>query len=266
MTLPTSDHSYQSSPTSTRNACGVGRTAFATSRRRRRARASRDTPPIPWPRAVDLDFEREAQHDPDQHDDSQHGHALDRLVDNDRANDVGDDEHLEAEKDHPSEVLAQIAEGISTAAGDDLEPEPGERADPTNHQDRCSDCFDHVYNVREEVAVGHAVTLDPHCAARRRRARGRHCSNHSFEVAGRFARLEPSVVGGPRDGLRPMRPSTRALRIMAPATRFQAGDRHFRIPAWRSEDEAPRRLAGDPFAALHWLRSAEGADRPDSRW
>ena len=73
-------------------------------------------PSVPWPHAVDLDLEREAQDDSDQHDGPEDDDALDGLVDHDRADDVGDDEHFEAEQDHAAEVLAQVTEGVLTAS------------------------------------------------------------------------------------------------------------------------------------------------------
>src|SRR5512132_321666 len=60
------------------------------------------TPAVPWPHAVRLDLEREAEEDPHNHDHAQHGDALDGLIDNDRPDDVGDDQHLEAEQDAPT--------------------------------------------------------------------------------------------------------------------------------------------------------------------
>src|SRR5512132_3126278 len=60
------------------------------------------TPTVPWPHAVHLDLEREAEEDPHNHDHAQHGDALDGLIDNDRLDDIGDDQHLEAKQDAPT--------------------------------------------------------------------------------------------------------------------------------------------------------------------
>lgn len=49
-----------------------------------------DPPSVPWPCAVDLDVEGEAQDDSDEDDDSEHYDALEGLVDDHGADDVGD--------------------------------------------------------------------------------------------------------------------------------------------------------------------------------
>src|SRR4029450_8880353 len=65
------------------------------------------TPTVPWPHAVHLDLEREAEEDPYDHDHPQHGDALEGLIDNDRPDDVGDDQHLEAEQDAPTQLATE---------------------------------------------------------------------------------------------------------------------------------------------------------------
>ena len=50
---------------------------------------------VPGPHAVDLDVQREAEQDPDQDDDSEHGTALERLMYDHGADDVRDDERFE---------------------------------------------------------------------------------------------------------------------------------------------------------------------------
>ena len=116
---------------------------------------SRKAPSVPWPHAVDLDLEREAQDHSDQHDGPEDDDALDGLVDHDRADDVGDDEHFEAEQDHAAEVLAQVTEGVLTARRDDLADVASERAESPDDQDRRPDSFDDVDGVGEELAIGH---------------------------------------------------------------------------------------------------------------
>src|SRR4029450_2316711 len=70
---------------------------------RKRARASGlAVAASPRPGAVDLDLEREAEHDPDRHDRGEHSDALERRVDDDRPDDVGDDQDLEAGQSEPA--------------------------------------------------------------------------------------------------------------------------------------------------------------------
>src|SRR5450755_449953 len=69
--------------------------------------AAGQLPPAPRPQAVDLHLEREAEHDPDHHHDAEHGDALEGGVDDDRPDDVGDDQDLEAEQDAAAQVAAQ---------------------------------------------------------------------------------------------------------------------------------------------------------------
>src|SRR4029453_4613038 len=75
--------------------------------------------PIPRPRAVDLDVEREAEQDPDQTDDSEPGHTRKRLIYDDRADDVRDDEHFEPEQDASAEIAAKpfVRPGSSRVCG-----------------------------------------------------------------------------------------------------------------------------------------------------
>ena len=56
---------------------------------------------------VDLDLQREAEEDADHDDDAQDADALERRVDDDRPNDVGDDQHLQAEQDAAAQVPPQ---------------------------------------------------------------------------------------------------------------------------------------------------------------
>jgi len=60
------------------------------------------TPTVPRPDAVHLDLEGEAEQDSYDHDHAQHNNALDGLLNDDRLDDVGHDQHLEAEQDAPT--------------------------------------------------------------------------------------------------------------------------------------------------------------------
>ena len=64
-------------------------------------------PAAPGHDAVELDIEREAEERPNQHDEAERGRVLERLVDGDGEDDVGDDQHFEAEEDRPAHVVAE---------------------------------------------------------------------------------------------------------------------------------------------------------------
>ena len=117
----------------------------------------RNAPAVPWPHAVDLDLEGEAQDHANEHDGPEDDDALHGLVDHDRADDVGDDEHFEAEQDHPAEVLAQVAERVLTARGDDLTDVTSKRAESPDDQNRRPDSLDDVHDVGEEFAIRHGA-------------------------------------------------------------------------------------------------------------
>src|ERR1035437_2745556 len=53
-----------------------------------------ESPHVPWPGPVNLYFQGEAQHDPDQHDQSQNPDALKGLIHQDRADNVCDDQQI----------------------------------------------------------------------------------------------------------------------------------------------------------------------------
>ena len=60
----------------------------------------------PWDDAVEFDLQGEAQERAHQHDDGQHRRALDRWVDRDRLDDVGDDQDFEPQQDRSTDVTA----------------------------------------------------------------------------------------------------------------------------------------------------------------
>src|SRR5205814_9819213 len=63
----------------------------------------------PGQNALDLDIQRETQEGPDQDDDSQDGHVLQRRLDSHGSNEVGGHEDLKAQQDAPAEVVAKDA-------------------------------------------------------------------------------------------------------------------------------------------------------------
>src|ERR1035437_1935366 len=113
-----------------------------------------EPPPVPWPSPVDLGFQREAQHDPDQHDHPQYPDALERRVDDDRSNDVGDYQHFEAEQDHPSKVRAQLSVG-HRCVRDNLLRIAGESEEPADDHDCCSNALDDLHDLADEILVAH---------------------------------------------------------------------------------------------------------------
>ena len=58
--------------------------------------------------------------DLNEHDGPRTDDALDGLIDDDRADDVGDDEYFEAEQDDAAEVVAQVTDGVVAARRDEL--------------------------------------------------------------------------------------------------------------------------------------------------
>ena len=54
-----------------------------------------DSATIPGPDTVDLNLQRKAEHDPDDHDHAQHGHAAECGIDDYRANDIPHDQDLQ---------------------------------------------------------------------------------------------------------------------------------------------------------------------------
>src|SRR5690349_4055297 len=135
------------------------RPARRTALRLRRRLVGCDAPLVPWPHAVDLDLEREAQNHSNQHDGAQDRDVLHGRVDHDRTDDVRDDEHFETEQDHPPEVLAQVPVSVPTAPKGDLTRETSERAEPPDDEDRRPDALDDVDDMGKEIAIRHRATL-----------------------------------------------------------------------------------------------------------
>src|SRR5665647_2356335 len=117
-----------------------------------------EPPPVPWPSPLDLGFQREAQHDPDQHDHPQYPDALERRVDDDCPNDVGDYQHFEAEQDHPSKVRAQLLIRVGCVR-DNLLRVAGESEETAEDHDCCSNALDDLHDLADETFVAHPPTL-----------------------------------------------------------------------------------------------------------
>lgn len=71
---------------------------------------------MPWHDTVQFDLQREAQERPHEHDEAQRRRTLERLLDGDRQDDVGDDEDFQAQQDRPTDVVAQRDIGGPTLA------------------------------------------------------------------------------------------------------------------------------------------------------
>ena len=115
-------------------------------------------PHVPWPHPVDLDFQREAQHDPDQHDQSQDPYALQRLVHQDGPNDVSNDQHLQTQQDHTSEVRPQLPERISCVRGS-LPDIDGEGNEPADDHNGTADALNDSDHLAGDALIAHDPTL-----------------------------------------------------------------------------------------------------------
>src|SRR3954453_4746573 len=93
----------------------------------------------PRPGALDFNLEREAGRDADDGEHAQNGDALEGWIDDDRAHDVGDDEHLESEQNATAEVAAQAPVRVLGSPTRDLSREQHKRPDPTEDHDRGAD-------------------------------------------------------------------------------------------------------------------------------
>jgi hypothetical protein len=76
---------------------------------------------LPWPAAGQLYLQRETQEGANQDDDGEYRHAGEGGLSGDSADDVADDQQLQAEQDRPAELLAEMAvdAGLMTAQLDD---------------------------------------------------------------------------------------------------------------------------------------------------
>ena len=117
-----------------------------------------ELPGVPRPQAVDLDFEREAQHDSDQHDQSEHPDALQRLIDQDRPDDVSDDQHLKAKQDHPPKIGAQLPKRVRSVRANLLRVK-NESNEATDDHDRASDALNDLDHLAGDILVAHPPTL-----------------------------------------------------------------------------------------------------------
>ena len=117
-----------------------------------------ESPRVPWPGPVNLYFQGEAQHDPDQHDQSQNPDALKGLIHQDRADNVCDDQHLETEQDHASEIGSQLPERIGRV-GSSLLPIATEGDEPSEDHNHGTGALDNFHHLAGDTLVAHRPTL-----------------------------------------------------------------------------------------------------------
>ena len=79
-------------------------------------------------------------------------------VDQDRPDDVGDDQHLEAEQDHASKVRAQLPERVGRVPGDLLRIAP-EGDEPADDHDGAAEALDDLDDIAGCTLVAHPPTL-----------------------------------------------------------------------------------------------------------
>ena len=101
---------------------------------------------------VDLAVWREAQHDPDHHDESQNPDPLQGLVNENRPDDVSDDQHLETEQYHPSKVRSQLPERVGHVRGDPLHAD-SEGDETADDHDCTADALNDSYHLAGDSLV-----------------------------------------------------------------------------------------------------------------
>ena len=113
------------------------------------------SPAVPRPEAVDLDLEREAEQYPDHHDEPEHPDALEGAIHDDRQDDVGDDEDLDAEQDRPAQVAAEPR--VPVGVGLDAVPcVPHEPVQASEDHDERADGLDDLDDPFHDLVVGGA--------------------------------------------------------------------------------------------------------------
>src|SRR3954452_19796918 len=111
--------------------------------------ATADERPAPWRDSLDLDLEGEAQERPDQHDQSEDGHPLDRRLDRHGAHQVGGHQDLQAEQQHAAERPAQELVGGAAL--------PGAPPDPPEHRQRQQQAQDEDGRAERLAGLRHEV-------------------------------------------------------------------------------------------------------------
>src|SRR5436190_4372237 len=120
------------------------------------------SPAIPRPRAVDLHLQREAEQDPNQNNDAEHGHALERRVYDDGANDVRHDEHFEAKQDASTEIATKpIVRPLLLRSVGRIAEKCDEKDQATDHHDPGTDRLDALYEVGDDLLVAHGGEATP---------------------------------------------------------------------------------------------------------
>jgi hypothetical protein len=90
---------------------------------------------LPRPASTQLDFEREAQERPDQHDDGQHADARERRRDDDGSDDVASDQKLEPEEDSLTDPVPELPVRRSEGFGPDKPSDKAKRGDRDRRND-----------------------------------------------------------------------------------------------------------------------------------
>src|SRR4051794_9296507 len=112
------------------------------------------SPAIPRPRAVDLHFQREAEQDPNDNNAAEYGHALERRVYDDGADDVRHDEHFEPEQDASTEIATKPIVGPPPfhIVGR-IAQKRDEHGQATDDHDPGTDRLDPLYEVGDDLLV-----------------------------------------------------------------------------------------------------------------
>ena len=111
---------------------------------------------VPRPHAVDLHIDREAEHDSDQDDPTEHGNALEGLVDDDRATMSATISTSKAEEDRAAEIPPQLRiRAWSALRLRDAPEEDEEGAEATGDHDRCADRFDDADDIGDCALESH---------------------------------------------------------------------------------------------------------------
>lgn len=114
---------------------------------------------LPWPDTINLDIERPAEQNPDQHDCGEHCHTDRSLVNYDRFDDVGDNEDFQAEKDHSTEMLPEVVICATTASWDQVEDAGmNQSAQSAQYQDGHANA---LYDLDDVLDVWLKLTVPP---------------------------------------------------------------------------------------------------------
>jgi hypothetical protein len=107
---------------------------------------------LPGPDTINLNSERPAEHNPDQHDCSEHRHTLRALVDYDGSDDVSDNEDFKAQQYDSSKMLAEVVIRTGATSWDQVE-NAGMKEDrqSTQYQDGHADGLYHLDDVLDVV-------------------------------------------------------------------------------------------------------------------